>query len=239
MSNKAEERLSALMDDELADFEQDIDSLEDSDSLKQRWMRYHLIRDVVSGHLPDTVAPDFDLAARVSAALEHEPTILAPRRFQPRQLMKQAAGLAIAASVSAIAIVSIQNQNLDGDSGNVASPGPVAVTETQVNNVISFNPLPGTTQAQSPVTARDGQAALVSLSSAKSARGATVVLSRNGTPRIYGRGANPASTSKFNGYLLNHNEYSVSANIQGMLPYMRIVGATRSQPVIIRVDNEK
>ncbi len=224
MSDKARERLSALMDDELVDFEQDIHHLQDDDSLKQCWMRYHLIRDVVSGHLPDTVAPDFGLAARVSAALEYEPTILAPRRFQPRQLMKQAAGLAIAATVSAIAIISIQNPDLDQT--GVAS---LAAADKQGEKVIAFS-----SSGQSP----GGQnSALASLSDP--VKGANVVLSRAGHPHIHKPGANRTSTSKFSGYLLNHNEYSVSANMQGMLPYMRIVGATQNQPVIIRIANEK
>ncbi len=211
MTDKAKERLSALMDDELVDFEQDIDYLQDDDSLKQCWMRYHLIRDVVSGHLPDTVAPDFDLAARVSVALEHEPTILAPRRFQPRQLMKQAAGLAIAATVSAIAIISIQNPDL-----NQSGVTPLAAADKQGEKVIAFN-APGQSSVKST----------------------TVALSRAGRTHVNDPSVNRASTSKFSGYLLNHNEYSVSSNMQGMLTYMRIVGATQNQPVIIRIANEK
>ncbi|HEB86332.1 MAG TPA: hypothetical protein ENI68_04845 [Gammaproteobacteria bacterium] len=207
MSDKAEERLSALMDDELVDFEQDLDYLEESDSLKQRWMRYHLIRDVVSGHVPDTLVPDFDLAARITAALEHEPTILAPRRFQPRQLMKQAAGLAIAATVSAIAIISIQNPP--------TGVTTLATADRQGRNLIAFNSERQNTK----------RAELVSL--AATAR------------HIHSPAINRASTSKFSGYLLNHNEYAASANIQGMLPYMRIVGATQNRPVIIRTADEK
>ncbi len=224
MSEKSEQRLSALMDDELVDFEQDIDNLEGSDSLKQRWMRYHLIRDVVSGHLPDTVAPDFDLAARVSAALEYEPTILAPRRFQPRQLMKQAAGLAIAATVSTIAIISIQNPDL-----NQTAVTSLAAADKQVEKAIIFSPAGQTAE----------RAALVSLPATTSTNSSGMVLSRNGPSHIHRPMKNPTSTSKFSGYLLNHNEYSVSANMQGMLPYMRIVGKTQNQPVIVRIANEK
>ncbi|HEB57541.1 MAG TPA: hypothetical protein ENI98_14805 [Gammaproteobacteria bacterium] len=209
MSDKVEERLSALMDDELVDLEQDIDHLEESDSMKQRWMRYHLIRDVVSGHVPDTLVPDFDLAARVTAALEHEPTILAPHRFQPRQLMKQAAGLAIAATVSAIAIISIQNPSFE------QRGGALATADKQGDKLIAF--------------AGEGQnterTELVSLTLPNQ--------------QVHSSRVNRTSASKFSGYLLNHNEYAASANIQGMLPYMRIVGATQNQPVIIRVANEK
>ncbi len=223
MNEKAKERLSALMDDELVDCERDINGLEANEQLKQRWMRYHLIRDVVSGHLPDTVAPDFDLAARVSAALEHEPTILAPRRFQPRQLMKQAAGLAIAATVSAIAIISIQTPDLD------QTGTPLAVADKTNEKVIAFSP---TGQAaQRP--------ALVSLPASNSNSNSNVLLSQAEPAHIHRLVRNATSTSKFSGYLLNHNEYSISANMQGMLPYMRIVGKTQNQPVILRVANEK
>ncbi len=208
MSDKAEERLSALMDDELVDFEQDLDYLEESDSLKQRWMRYHLIRDVVSGHVPDTLVPDFDLAARITAALEHEPTILAPHRFfQPRQLMKQAAGLAIAATVSAIAIISIQSPT--------TGVTPLATADRQGANLIAFN------------------------SEGRNAKRTELVSLPAAARHIHSPAINRASTSKFSGYLLNHNEYAASANIQGMLPYMRIVGATQNQPVIIRTADEK
>ena len=220
MSKQSEERLSALMDNELVDFEQDLDRLQNSESLKQRWMRYHMIRDVVSGHLPDTATLDFNLAARVSAALEHEPAILAPRRFQPRQLMKQASGLAIAATVSAIAIISIQNPALDD-----AAVSPLAANDTQSEKVVAFSPpVPRSTPASLPASPLDN---------------ATVVLSSNTPVHVHRSTGKRTSTSKFSGYLLNHNEYSVSANMQGMLPYMRIIGASQNQPVIIRIANEK
>jgi len=225
MSDKADERLSALMDSELDNFEQDIEHLENSEQLKQRWMRYHLIRDVVSGHLPDAPRPNFDLAARVSAALEHEPTILAPRRFQPRQLIKQAAGLAIAATVSAIAIITIQNPQTS-EPGDIA---PLAATETQTEKVIAFSSV-------SPVA---GNSSRVSLSATKPANGAVVTLTRSTPSHKHSQLKNPTSPSKFSGYLLNHNEYSVSSNMQGMLPYMRIVGKTRNQPMVIRIANDK
>ena len=227
MSDKADERLSALMDSELDNFEQDIELLESSEHLKQRWMRYHLIRDVVSGHLPDAHTPDFELAARVSAALEHEPTVLAPRRFQPRQLMKQAAGLAIAATVSAIAIITIQNpQSQTGEQTGIA---PLAAIDNQTEKVVAL----------SPVTSVAKNSALASLPATKSVNGATVTLTRATPAHNHSQLKSRTSPSKFSGYLLNHNEYSISSNMQGMLPYMRIVGETQNQPMIIRIANDK
>ncbi len=232
MSDKADERLSALMDSELDNFEQDIDNLENSEQQKQRWMRYHLIRDVISGHLPEAPSPAFDLAAQVSAAIEHEPTILAPRRFQPRQLIKQAAGLAIAATVSAIAIITIQNPQT-AEQGGVA---PLAATEIQTEKLVALRPV---TAPVAALASGIGNSARVSLPLTKPANGALATLTRSTPSHIHRQLKNPTSTSKFSGYLLNHNEYSVSSNMQGMLPYMRIVGETRNQPMIIRIANDK
>jgi hypothetical protein len=41
------------------------------------------------------------------------------------------------------------------------------------------------------------------------------------------------------GYLVNHNEYSVSGQMQGVLPYMRIVSETPGKRVIVRRANEQ
>ena len=219
MSDKTEERLSALMDNALSGYENDIDRLRESDSLKQRWMRYHLIRDTLSGHLPET--PDFDLAARVSAALENEPVILAPRRFRPKQLMKQAAGLAIAAPVSAIAIISIQNPE-PGRAPALASAG-----NGGAGNVLVFKPSP-----EKRLDVQFGTGSPPASVNVASAPARTY----HSHPRQGVTAANPA---KFNGYLVNHNEYSASSRMQGMLPYMRIVGATRNQPMVVRIANEQ
>jgi len=44
----------------------------------------------------------------------------------------------------------------------------------------------------------------------------------------------PGVETKLSGYLVNHNEYSASSKMQGMLPYMRIVGFAPTR----RVGNE-
>ena len=52
-------------------------------------------------------------------------------------------------------------------------------------------------------------------------------------------GLDTAVQSKLSGYLVNHNEYSVSANMQGVLPYMRIVSETPGKKVVVRRVNEQ
>lgn len=48
-----------------------------------------------------------------------------------------------------------------------------------------------------------------------------------------------AVESKLSGYLVQHNEHSVTAKMQGALPYMRIVSVTPGKRIDAQVANEK
>ncbi|MDH3948677.1 MAG: sigma-E factor negative regulatory protein, partial [Gammaproteobacteria bacterium] len=105
MTNKIDEQLSTLVDDELANQDAVLERVAADPELRARWSRYHLMRDVITGHIPEQ--PLGDIANRVSQALDDEPAILAPvhkRKRTPRIpfIMKQVGGLAIAATVSAL-----------------------------------------------------------------------------------------------------------------------------------------
>ena len=185
MNDKLHEELSAFMDDEAHDAARLARQLSSDPDLQARWSRYHLIRDAMTEHL--TYA-EFDIAARVSAALEDEPTVLAPRRWhltpRARRVVRQVAGLAIAATVSAVTVITVQQQR-----GG---------------------------QEHAPVVAQ--------------VAGAAQPAPRTPTARVVqfvpeNRPLNPAVRSKLSNYLVNHNEYSVTSNMQGVLPYMRIVSA--------------
>jgi len=153
--------------------------------LQARWSRYHLIRDAMTEHL--TYA-EFDIASRVSAALENEPTVLAPRRWQlpprARRVARQVAGLAIAATVSAVTVMTVQQQR----GAQEAAP---AVAQVAGNARLAVRTPPARVVQFVPEN----------------------------------RQLNPAVRSKLSNYLVNHNEYSVTSNMQGVLPYMRIVSA--------------
>lgn len=72
----SKERISALMDNEQL-YDQSIQSaLKDSET-QETWERYHIIRDVLHNDLPAQF--DLDLSAKIAAAIEQEPTILAPK----------------------------------------------------------------------------------------------------------------------------------------------------------------
>jgi sigma-E factor negative regulatory protein RseA len=181
MNNDNREWLSALADGELQgeELQRGLDALRSDPELQASWQAYHLTRDSISSNLNHQVEPQLHL--RVSAALESEPTILAPQRRQ-RPWIKQVAGLAIAASVTGVAIIGIQSMN-----GVGSEPAAVPVASTQ-----EYLRLEPTQLAQAKEKAAQNSDAL-------------------------------------NPYLVNHNEYSANSGIQGMLPYVRIVGHKAGQ----------
>jgi sigma-E factor negative regulatory protein RseA len=93
------EKLSAMMDDALADSEREscVRRLKDDDELRAAWDVYHLIGDTLRGHTAPHVADE------VRARLADEPTVLAPRRAERPRLAWYP--LAAAASVAAVALV--------------------------------------------------------------------------------------------------------------------------------------
>ncbi|HDX8435225.1 TPA: transcriptional regulator [Aeromonas dhakensis] len=129
MANK--EQLSALMDGDLSDVEV-LNELGTDPALQETWSRYHLIGDAMRGDLP--VNLQLDLSDSIMAALEDEPTILAPKPVeskpaapQPgsaktvtivpflRRAGQQVGQYAIAASVAAAVIFGVQQyQGQDG-----------------------------------------------------------------------------------------------------------------------------
>ncbi|HEA3201336.1 TPA: transcriptional regulator [Aeromonas veronii] len=135
MANK--EQISALMDGDLSDAEV-LNELEMDSDLQDTWGRYHLIGDAMRGDLP--VNLQLDLSDSVMAALEDEPTILAPKPvetapvLQPavapvktdsnvvplfRRVGQQLGQYAIAASVAAAVIFGVQQyQGQDGVPAN-------------------------------------------------------------------------------------------------------------------------
>lgn len=191
MSNNRDEKLSAFMDDEF--HPEVLDTLKQDEEARGRWTRYHLIRDMLSGHAE--AIPSSDFAGRVSAALRDEPTILRPARKAVGHTLKQVAGMAIAATVATVAVLTVQQSGVN----DVGQPSSTVIASNPDNSVsgvqvVSTNPVsqPMDQQVQ----------------------------------------------SKLSSYLINHNEYSASSRMQGMLPYMRIVSVTPAERVIARADEK-
>ena len=195
------ERISALMDDELDARERDIaiDNIEVDPETRKSWQRYHIIGDTMRNTLPSIVKPD--LAAKLNEMLENEPTVLAPKpRSKMTDYVKPLAGLAIAASVTAVAIIGLQNSNqqqipgFESGSPQVAEistldAGIAPMTESSMANIV-------------PSTVRTVK---------------------------YEPVENTLEAKRLNPYILNHNQYNSRRGVQGVSPNARLVGHEANQ----------
>lgn len=187
MANVQDERVSALVDDEFEPRQLDalLAQMRKDDDLRARWARYHLISDALHNNLTPGVG--LDLSHKVSAALEHEPVIFAPvwqRLLPSRRLAKRAAGVAVAASVTAVAILGAQWNSQQGQMAVMAANGRAAAPL----QVALEQPLASEHSAKEEVWVRN-----------------------------------------LDSYVVNHNEYSGSTTMHGVLPYARLVGYESQQ----------
>ena len=189
-----DEHISALMDGELNEAETGrlLDQLQRDAGLRTCWTRYHLISDTLRSDL--TCHIKHNVANRVIQALEFEPIHLSPHRTAPHpslltphpkffnwtSVFKPLAGFAVAASITAVAVLSLQT-----------------ATPLQTASPVNLAGLSGA----SPVAQ---------------------VASTAGRSRW--SAGRPSVESKLDIYLANHNQYSMSTEMQGMMPYVRIVG---------------
>jgi sigma-E factor negative regulatory protein RseA len=95
------QELSSLMDGELQaqEAERAIRGCCGNEELKRKWQDYHVIGDAMRGECPCTASS----TARILAALEREPTVLAPKRRLAQHAGRIA--FAAAASIATIAVV--------------------------------------------------------------------------------------------------------------------------------------
>lgn len=124
MTEKLHEQISALVDDELAEAEQVllIKRLEGDVTLRDRLSRYQLISDSLQNHLPRKIDPDFNVG--VQLALQDDPDVQAgPARLA--RLFKPVAGLAIAASVAIVAVLSLQSVRQQEPASSAIAGAPV------------------------------------------------------------------------------------------------------------------
>lgn len=112
-----QEKLSAFMDGE-TDSAEIMEAILNDEELKAKWQRYHVIRSGLRKEA--TVAPEMDITAAVAAALDSEPTVMAPKRSGWKSLplignvvpfAKQSGQFAVAASVAVAVILGVQQMN--------------------------------------------------------------------------------------------------------------------------------
>ncbi len=104
MSDLINEQLSALADDELprGEFPLLWQRVAQDPELTARWARYHLMRDALRGDLPEQVASG--LGNTLATSLADEPS----RVTKPAGWVRRAAGPALAATVAAVALLTLQ-----------------------------------------------------------------------------------------------------------------------------------
>ena len=187
MSDEIREQLSALSDDELNDVEQPLllGRLQRDPELRACLGRYQLIGEVMRG---TGATATLSVADRVQQAISDD----APSETGTSPAANQAvwwkpiAGLAVAASVALVAVLSVTSVN---DISTDAAPVVAAV----------ITPNPAITQ----VSDTGGEAQWDRL--------------------------DPSIDKRLSGYLVNHNEYAASYGVQGVMPYVRIVGHDTSE----------
>lgn len=181
MNDRVQEQVSALVDDELQAEEHALllERLSRDAELRTCLGRYQLISDVLNNRVGAPVSAG--LADRVMQALADEPSHQATLTAagQWRKLIKPVAGVAVAASVALVALLSVQSITRQ------TAPAPQLASSAPVQPA-----------AQDFVRVQQGQ---------------------------WHRQA-PQVRNRLNGYLVHHNEYATSSGVQGVLPYVRIVG---------------
>lgn len=117
MSDNKFEAVSGMIDSYQSDVEK-LDSVLADTEVAERWQNYHLIGDVLRDETPKSVT--LDLSAQIAAAIEDEPTVLAPKRStfmraakaKVVQLGKPFGQVAIAASAAGLMILGVQQTNV-------------------------------------------------------------------------------------------------------------------------------
>lgn len=208
MINRNDEKLSALVDNEVGEWELRtvVQSLNHDQELQAGWRNYHLIGDAMRGTLPDHVCPD--LTDRISHALENE-----PHHFNPQIAAASVAsntagktratvGFALAASISAVAVVGVMG--IDQDNGMPGQQMSVAATAQGTLNP-EARPVLSSLLNELAASDSDTQRSPVSGFRTVSASGA-----QNMTPDLYD-------------YLKNYQQYSAQRGGDDPLSYLRVV----------------
>ena len=195
----ARERISAFMDGELrgSDCDRAVKSLYASPELRRDWARFHLIGDAMRKTGP--IARAETIADRVSAELARERIVHAAPRLR-RRVWAPLAGLALAASVAAVAILGVRSVD-DG---------------IEVQTVASVAPVRQAVPAAPP--ARSDTGSRVQRVAAASAQ--RMLASAAGRP--WSDAAGDAG-ARINAYLIHHSEHA-GLGVRGVLPYVRVVG---------------
>lgn len=215
------EMLSVFMDNELntQDGDRLIQKLKQDSGLKRDWEQFHLIGDMLRNHVSHAFRMDF--ADRLAGALAHEPHHFGrPATGQATKPFKYtAAGFAMAASISAVALVGLLQIN-----------NPVAMSTMAITPVAYEMDIQNASQQQTTVAMND--TVTVDYNGAE----VTEPLLENNidTPVLAYASfekAQPAETmvaaadleNSVYDYLVDYSRYAVSAPLQGARPATTVI----------------
>lgn len=135
-------QLSAMVDDELQDMENDLvlRRLSRDHDARDRWERYHLISNALQDHLPAII--DADFAARIRQAIEAEPLPLPGVKPLPTWY-KPVTGFALAASIVLMALFGLKLTQTDAiqptaQFAAATPPLPVSTSALPIQTVASI-----------------------------------------------------------------------------------------------------
>ncbi len=214
MMNRNTDKISTLVDDELADWDMTpvMQSLRHDPAMQECWRNYHLIGDAMRGSLPKYICTD--LADRIHDALEHEPVYFNPQTSplpavsgtHPRT--KATIGFALAASMTAIAVFGVIG--FDRETGLQVPPAAMI--------------------AAGSMSPADEAAPVLSslLTEFATAEFSDQVAQRPRIQTVSGAGALPGDAN-LTEYLINYHRYAMPAGHDDPLSYLRVVSYGPSQ----------
>jgi len=212
MRDEVREQLSAMADGELRSDETRAlaRQLGEDPEAADQLGRYFVMREAMRATLRSHAGPPGDdLAARVVAALEHEPHHMVGRTRGRRMLagvVRPAAGVAIAASV-ALAMVTLWPR-LNAPEAPSSAP---TLEQVAGGSLRAGAPAAGGGPALSPVASGSGDSR-----------------QQDGASRPWEQ-LDPDVQRRLNFYLVNHSEHSSTGHLGGMLKYARIAGHDRGE----------
>lgn len=118
MSESKFETVSSCVDNFIQQDESFDEIIKDSE-LSDTWGRYQLMGDIMRNDVPQTL--QLDLSAKIAAAIENEPTVLAPKNTVKKQnsfkarivsFVKPLGQVAIAASAAGLMVLGVQQNNV-------------------------------------------------------------------------------------------------------------------------------
>ena len=124
MTNRHEEVLSAFVDEETSAFETrlSVKEIVTDDGQRSRWERYHLIRDTLRGNVPPIVDKEFcnKIMTTIDRTVDSDPTS-ERAKINSYAALKPIAGLAIAASVAIVTVLSVKTLIVNAPSVNTGA----------------------------------------------------------------------------------------------------------------------